>query len=675
MYSFSFEEIRTQALQKMSELGLLPRLVRDRDLIIDGRIHRYDIDGQKRGSKNGAYLIYSDGRPSGFFQDWSNPDAKYTWSIDFPEGAYSKPSDFDIKKWQEEREKKRLEDEKKQEDAAELARIKFENAQAGVFEHEYLTKKGLVSPHGVRLSNDGRLLVPLVNADMKITSLQFIGTDGRKMFMGDGKTQGSFFPFNLNELSPAAPAVLVGEGFATMARIFELVRRPCVAAMSSGNLTAVCSVILERCPYAKIILMADNDLKTQETKKFNPGLDAAQKCSDALAPSIVAILYPPFENSVDGSDWDDYINFYGEGSDAVKKMLRDVAYYSADEAGKRDIEQRELIARFSYVMDTSKQLNPLDIIGGLFPRGYVSALIAPPGTGKTMLIQKFVSDLSVGGNILDGFVDNEPFRRSLIFSSESGYEMLIRRATSLKWKFNPDFIRIVDQYTLTLNDVSVFFDDPVGLDNVRKFIEVNKADIVFFDSFMNFHNVDENRSYLMKPILISLMIIARDLNVAIVLVHHTRKRTAKERVFELHQDDAVGSGILNRFVAQLVGIERSKEQRDIIYVHCLKAWEKEFPSFRYRISENESGAGVFESYLDDKDSGESASIQSSKESVWSYLSLTFKRGEWFKREDVELEVFDPPISVGWLRKIISGFVKNGKLLSRGTTRTMEYSII
>jgi len=108
---------------------------------------------------------------------------------------------------------------------------------------------------------------------------------------------------------------------------------------------------------------------------------------------------------------------------------------------------------------------------------------------------------------------------------------------------------------------------------------------------------------------------------------------------ELHQDDAVGSGVLNRYVAMLIGLEDSKEQNDLKYVHCLKAWEKSFAPFRYRIFENESGNGVLERYCNSSGSvNESVQVQNSKESVWQYLLATFKRDEWFKFEDIELEV-------------------------------------
>ena len=79
--SFTEQEIQEFVYGKMCELGIEPRLMRDRAFVMDGQIHRYDIVGQKRGSRNGAYLIYPDGVPNIFLQDWSNPDIKHKFSM------------------------------------------------------------------------------------------------------------------------------------------------------------------------------------------------------------------------------------------------------------------------------------------------------------------------------------------------------------------------------------------------------------------------------------------------------------------------------------------------------------------------------------------------------------------------------------------------------------------
>ena len=673
-HSFSTQEIQQFVYSKMCELGIEPRLARDRNFLLDGQIHRYDIVGQKRGSKNGAYLVYPDGVPNIFLQDWSNPEIKHKFSMR-PEGG-SKVSSFSqlqIHEWRAEQEKRKLEDEKRQLKAADLSRIAFENSKSGIFEHPYLAKKNLATPHGARLHNDGRLIIPLVNINGQITSVQYISSKGEKRFQPDGKIQGSFFQIDLAKLSASSPVVLVGEGYATMCSVYEFCQVPCVAAMSSGNIEAVVQSIILKNPGARIILIADNDLRTQEKRGFNAGLETAEKIYKKYQPSVVACFAPPFEDSSVGSDWNDYINRFGENL-VVKKLIRDVKFFGLDEAGRRELVAMERVKSMSQQLSTAIQLPVLDFIGGMFPRGYLSAVVGSAGTGKTMFIQKLASDLSIGGNILDGVVENEPVRRSLIFAAEAGFETLVRRATSLRWGLNSANVGVVDQYSLAMNGMSVMLNEPDGLANVRRFIEVNKPDIVFFDTFMNFHDVDENRGVELKPVLLSLMDLARAFNIAIVLIHHTRKRTAKERMFELNQDDSVGSGVFNRLVSLIIGLEQSQEEDRVISVRILKSWFKKFPAFRYLISENEKGAGVFESFIYEKEDDSSVGSFTAKNVFCDYIRGRFPVGSKFVFDDLDFDVI-PNVSVPRARKLLASLVQNGHLKKDGSTRNTVYTVI
>ena len=111
-----------------------------------------------------------------------------------------------------------------------------------------------------------------------------------------------------------------------------------------------------------------------------------------------------------------------------------------------------------------------------------------------MSMQKFVSDLSVGGSIFDGVTDNEPVRKCLIFSGEARYEMMIRRGAQTKWRINPDNVQVADHYKFESSDKSIMLDDPEGWKNILRVIELCKPDIIFWDLFMSFHEKDENKA-------------------------------------------------------------------------------------------------------------------------------------------------------------------------------------
>ena len=309
-----------------------------------------------------------------------------------------------------------------------------------------------------------------------------------------------------------------------------------------------------------------------------------------------------------------------------------------------------------------------EFIGGMFPRGFVSLLIAPPGTGKTIFVQKFCSDLSLGGNVFDGFAEDEPVRKSLILAGEAGYELLVRRAASLKWKINKKNVVVLDQYRAETADLDVMLDSEEGLANLNRMICMHNPDIVFVDTFSSFHESDENKAPDMKPIIKALASYARELNIAIVLVHHSRKRLAKERSLSLNQDDSIGSSIMNRLVGLIIGIEPMKDNEGVLLVRPLKSWFRSFSPFTYTLKQGLYGETIVQTDL------APANVNNSKAAVSLYLSMNFKPGEWFSFSQIILSEIDGNVSEWQLRRILRDLVKTGKLNRHGRDRNTEYSI-
>ena len=58
----------------MAEHGLATK----QKLIADGKLHRFHVEGDQKGSSNGYYTLHLDGRPAGVFGCWRR-DIKETW--------------------------------------------------------------------------------------------------------------------------------------------------------------------------------------------------------------------------------------------------------------------------------------------------------------------------------------------------------------------------------------------------------------------------------------------------------------------------------------------------------------------------------------------------------------------------------------------------------------------
>ena len=47
-------------------------------IVFDGALHRFRVDGDKPGSRNGWFVLYADGLPAGVFGSWKT-GASETW--------------------------------------------------------------------------------------------------------------------------------------------------------------------------------------------------------------------------------------------------------------------------------------------------------------------------------------------------------------------------------------------------------------------------------------------------------------------------------------------------------------------------------------------------------------------------------------------------------------------
>lgn len=263
--------------------ALLNQGIQTKDSIIDdGALHRAHVIGDKRGSKNLAYILHNDAKPSGWFQHFSK-GISGTWTAN---GKPRKLSRQEINQIQQERKLREIEQAKAYQQTALKARQIWQQSTP-VHSHQYLTKKG-IQAHTARIfGND--LVIALWNEQREISTLQFISSDGSKKFLTGGKKKSCFCP-----IGTPTETILIAEGFATGVSLHEDQGHFVACAMDSGNLEPVAKVIRRLFPKAQIIICGDNDLN-------GAGQDAAMKAAIACGGSFII---PPIE----GMDFNDYFN-------------------------------------------------------------------------------------------------------------------------------------------------------------------------------------------------------------------------------------------------------------------------------------------------------------------------------------------------------------------------------
>lgn len=253
------------------------------EIIPDGCIHRFHINGHKRGTLNGAYILHVDRFPAGWFMDFTTGFSQ-TWRSGNVNGMPFALS-AQIKAAKKQRE---IEISQKHAAAAKKAmqiwgRSKTATQQCN---HPYLMNK-CIRPIGVRIYGNV-LVIPIRYESRQLINLQFINSDGEKRFLSGGRKHGCF-----HIIGEQTDNILICEGFATGASLHEETAQRVVIAFDAGNLLPVAQNIRKLSPKSTIIICGDNDLSNVgQTKAWAAALAVNGK-----------VLIP----KIPGKDWNDLV--------------------------------------------------------------------------------------------------------------------------------------------------------------------------------------------------------------------------------------------------------------------------------------------------------------------------------------------------------------------------------
>lgn len=255
----------------------------------DGLLHRCGTTDRPR-RRDGAYKAFLDAPASLWWKNWRTGD-EGTWTAR-PEkeltAAQRKALHERIRAIRAHNE---AEQARRWQAAATLAASIWNRSRTAGDNHPYLERKE-VPAIGLRQTEDGRLIVPVLNHSGKIQSLQFIlpekaaeGTN--KFFLKSGKTSGGFFSIPAKNGTWDGP-LLIAEGYATAASLHLATGYAALVAFNAGNLEAVTRTVRSRYPDREIILCADNDCETvkPDGTPWNPGREAASRAAQAVGGKL-----------------------------------------------------------------------------------------------------------------------------------------------------------------------------------------------------------------------------------------------------------------------------------------------------------------------------------------------------------------------------------------------------
>ena len=517
--------------------------------------------------------------------------------------------------------------------------------------HPYLSRKG-VDAHGARRmqtvtvwsSKDERLktwsadvlVVPSYAPDGSLIGIEQITADGTKYACGSK----GFFA--LGEIDPEHP-VIVCEGYATAASVKAITGWNTVCAFGHANLEKTANAVQKLT--REIVAIAPDSMSADLSGDFDvveiPG-DRPKNC-----------------------DWNDLCAEHG--IEIVKQMFR-------DQWAKRHKVKEPEKPKTINLLDFRRKLEPEkgkkpEMIGGLFPRGGVSIVAGQQGTGKSVLMQRICSDVSIGGEVLDGVTTYAPKRKTLFLVGELPVDSMNDRQRTTGWKHDDEALVLYSRLDFAKAEIALDMTDAVGWKNITEIVHGEEPDLIVFDSFMSFNTADESDMQQMQSAFTKLLKLADETKSAVILVHHIRKRKTLERSARLHMDDIIGSSIITRNASVAIGAELLEvDGEQWIFVNTLKTWYAPMEEFAFKMIRDEFKVlrGI-EVNLDPK-----TPAASRIEAIENAVFVDHKDGSSFTAKEIEEATEASGIFV---RKTLKRWTDEGKLRKEGGSKNTAYSIM
>lgn len=308
----------------------------------DGHLHRFQVDQDPRGKRNGFYTLHLDERPAGVFgcNKRYGHEFKFHWSGKVAT-RLTPEQRCELAAKAAESKARRLAQIAADEAHAAARAQKMWDAAAPAENHPYLRRKG-VGGFGVRVGEfwkenkegkpycaaKGALLIAVKDSTRAIVSLQAIYAEPLKIgdelrdkdFVYGGKKAGVWATIGAATEVSGRTVITICEGYATGASAHMATGLGVVVAFDAGNLIKVAREVRRLLPEALLVFLADNDRWTDKPVK-NPGLT---KAWDAARDVGGRVVVPEFAD-LEGRPTDLNDLHVAEGLDEVRRQIMAVA--------------------------------------------------------------------------------------------------------------------------------------------------------------------------------------------------------------------------------------------------------------------------------------------------------------------------------------------------------------
>ncbi|WP_282822548.1 LPD7 domain-containing protein [Neisseria subflava] len=166
--------------------------------------------------------------------------------------------------------------------------------------HPYLAAKGITHPDAIaglrqnKYKDNDNLIIPVLYEN-EIVNLQSINQDGGKRFLAGGQVQGAYaFIGKADDVEKVG--VVMAEGYATAASIYEATGKPVIIAFDAGNMVAVAERLAQKLPQnVSVVIAVDNDASQTGIKKARQAAALLGDRATAIQPEFSMTLIQQYQ--------------------------------------------------------------------------------------------------------------------------------------------------------------------------------------------------------------------------------------------------------------------------------------------------------------------------------------------------------------------------------------------